>query len=311
MGSITRDELVRLTARSNGAATRHWLLRLSFHGGLIGLGLYLIEHAGLLWGLLALLPHLAAFSFFGWAGIGHELFHNSVFVNRRLNQRLFKLCSILVWSNYGYFQISHSYHHRNTLAEDDAEGARHPAISRLGVLWLLTFDLPAFIRRLRVLGMNAIDVVPGGMAGALFPASSAERGQLVRAARVVLICQFGSAIAFVALGVPWLILAINLAPFCLTFFNRTLAICQHYGLTSKARGDYPVSCRTIVLHPVLAFFYANMNYHVEHHMYPSVPFYNLPHLSALIREREPFPHFSYGYRDAMRKLAAEGLFRRP
>jgi fatty acid desaturase len=64
------------------------------------------------------------------------------------------------------------------------------------------------------------------------------------------------------------------------------------------------------LHPVMAFFYANMNYHVEHHMYPSVPFYNLPQLSALLRERAPFPHLSLSYRAALRKLADEGLFRR-
>jgi fatty acid desaturase len=113
------------------------------------------------------------------------------------------------------------------------------------------------------------------------------------------------------LGIYWLVLAVNLAPFCLTFFNRTLAICQHYGLSTKSRGDYPESCRTIDLHPVMAFFYANMNYHVEHHMYPSVPFYNLPTLSALLRERAPFPHLSQGYRAALRKLADEGLFRKP
>lgn len=311
MGPITREELVRLTVRSNRAAARHWMLRLLFHVGSIGLALYLIEHVGLIWGLLVLLPHLAAFSFFGWAGIGHELFHNSVFPNRRLNQFLFKLCSILVWSNYGYFQISHAYHHRNTLAADDAEGMPHPAISRLGIIWLFTFDLPTFVRRLRVLGMNAAGVVPGGMADALFPEGSAARGLLVRAARGVLAFQFGTAIAFIALGEYWLLLAVNLAPFCLTFFNRTLAICQHYGLKSQVHGDYPESCRTIMLPPVMAFFYANMNYHVEHHMYPSVPFYNLPHLSALLRQRVPFSHLSYGYRAAMREIAAEGLFQRP
>lgn len=34
--------------------------------------------------------------------------------------------------------------------------------------------------------------------------------------------------------------------------------------------------------PVISFFYWNMNYHVEHHMYPGVPCYNLPRLHHLI-----------------------------
>ena len=31
------------------------------------------------------------------------------------------------------------------------------------------------------------------------------------------------------------------------------------------------------------FFYWNMNYHVEHHMYAAVPYYNLPKLRKAIR----------------------------
>jgi fatty acid desaturase len=32
----------------------------------------------------------------------------------------------------------------------------------------------------------------------------------------------------------------------------------------------------------------NISYHVEHHAYPSVPFYNLPQLHAELREKEGF-----------------------
>ena len=33
--------------------------------------------------------------------------------------------------------------------------------------------------------------------------------------------------------------------------------------------------RTIKAHPVVDFFLCNENYHIEHHLYPSVPWYNL------------------------------------
>jgi fatty acid desaturase len=59
----------------------------------------------------------------------------------------------------------------------------------------------------------------------------------------------------------------------------------------------------------MAFFYANMNYHVEHHMYPSVPFYRLPELSHMLREKMNFPHLVFGYRQVLRTLATAGLFK--
>jgi fatty acid desaturase len=41
----------------------------------------------------------------------------------------------------------------------------------------------------------------------------------------------------------------------------------------------------------LGFYYRNMQYHLEHHMYPAVPFYNLPKLRAEIESQlPPAPH---------------------
>jgi fatty acid desaturase len=42
---------------------------------------------------------------------------------------------------------------------------------------------------------------------------------------------------------------------------------------------------------VPAFFYWNMQYHVEHHMFPAVPFYNLPRLrEAIAHDLPPASH---------------------
>ena len=37
----------------------------------------------------------------------------------------------------------------------------------------------------------------------------------------------------------------------------------------------------------------NMNYHIEHHIYPTVPFYNLPKLHKLIKSQLPRPNESF------------------
>jgi fatty acid desaturase len=44
------------------------------------------------------------------------------------------------------------------------------------------------------------------------------------------------------------------------------------------------------MNPVSRFLYLNMNYHLEHHMFPSVPYRNLPKLHALVRDDLPPPH---------------------
>lgn len=43
-----------------------------------------------------------------------------------------------------------------------------------------------------------------------------------------------------------------------------------------------------------AFYYWNMQYHLEHHMYPAVPFFNLPKLREAIKDDlPPAPHGLY------------------
>ena len=42
------------------------------------------------------------------------------------------------------------------------------------------------------------------------------------------------------------------------------------------------------IHPWFTFLYHNINYHLEHHMYPSVPFFNLPKVHAFLKENGHF-----------------------
>jgi Na+-transporting NADH:ubiquinone oxidoreductase subunit F len=40
--------------------------------------------------------------------------------------------------------------------------------------------------------------------------------------------------------------------------------------------DHRLNCRTVYMNPIHRFLYWNMNYHVEHHMFPLVPYHALP-----------------------------------
>ena len=41
------------------------------------------------------------------------------------------------------------------------------------------------------------------------------------------------------------------------------------------------------MNPISRFIYWNMNYHVEHHMFPLVPFHALPRLHELVKDDLP------------------------
>ena len=75
-----------------------------------------------------------------------------------------------------------------------------------------------------------------------------------------------------------------------TMFGGSLrhlfALSQHVGLAQNVY-DYRKNTRTIYLGRILGFLYMNMQYHLEHHLYPNVPYYHLPALHEAIKDRCP------------------------
>ena len=68
-------------------------------------------------------------------------------------------------------------------------------------------------------------------------------------------------------------------------------ILQHLGLAENVY-DHRLNTRTVLMIPVSRFIYLNMNYHLEHHLFTMVPYYNLPKLHALIAHDVPPPQRS-------------------
>ena len=306
---LDRETYRKLTVRRDGLAATLLLLRIAFHAALLAGASLLFARGQTVAALLLLIPHFVTWSFLGWAGVGHELFHRSVFSVRWLNTALFRLFSILTWSNYGYFEVTHPIHHRNTLGEGDFEADPQGRLSPLGTLALLTIDLGALYRRVRVLALNAAGVAPGGAMAAIFPAGSDAFLKLRNGARAVIVGQALLIATCLWLGSPFLAAALTLAPFCMTFVNRTLAALQHFDLrASGVPGDYESSTRTVILGPVAGFFYADMNYHIEHHHFPSIPHYNLRKAHAAVTARRRPLHLERGYWRGLRLLARKGFF---
>ncbi len=85
--------------------------------------------------------------------------------------------------------------------------------------------------------------------------------------------------------------------FFLFLYIRSVA--EHFGETMDYSSELTGS-RTVIPHFWERWFFCphNINYHAEHHLYPSVPYYNLPALSELLVSNKNFSseaHRTRGY----------------
>ena len=64
------------------------------------------------------------------------------------------------------------------------------------------------------------------------------------------------------------------------------------GLKENAK-DHRLSTRSVRLNPIFSFIYWKMEYHIEHHMFPMIPSYNLPKLYDVIKDQMPEPQTLY------------------
>jgi len=81
---------------------------------------------------------------------------------------------------------------------------------------------------------------------------------------------------------------------------------QHTGLADDVI-DHRLNCRTMYLNPFSRFVYWNMNYHVEHHIFPLIPYHALPKLHAAIKADcpAPYPSTIAAYREILPALARQ------
>ena len=74
------------------------------------------------------------------------------------------------------------------------------------------------------------------------------------------------------------------------FYGQSLislfGLMQHTGLQENIK-DHRFSTRTVYLNPIFSFLYWHMEYHTEHHMFPTVPSYNLSKLHLAIKDQMP------------------------
>ena len=225
----------------------------------------------------------------------HELQHRTVFRSRVLNGFFEKVYAFISWSDYIWYQQSHAIHHQATChAHCDGEVLLPIRFSlRRWRVWLglVAWNPQATWQRLKVVWRHARGEVRGDWYTHVLPASNTRLRRRHRNwARILLVGHGALALAFVASGHWFLIVVYTFGTFYCGWLGFLCGLPQHYGLNADVP-DFRMNTRTFTCGWLPAFYYWNMQYHLEHHMFPAVPFYNLPKLRrAIAHDLPPAPH---------------------
>ena len=214
----------------------------------------------------------------------HETGHGTAFKTKKYNQFFFEVTSFMVLRETFLRIKSHDIHHRHTIITDKDPEIVTPTPPNFRSLILNLFMVERAIKGLSELTLHSLNLlskkdIQNGR-------SKLPKGALFKARIWLCILVFTVSLSFYLSS--WLpVLLIGPLPM---MFGGTLrhlfALSQHVGLAQNVH-DHRMNTRTIYLGPVLGFLYMNMQYHLEHHLYPNVPYYNLPALHEAIKDKCP------------------------
>ena len=235
----------------------------------------------------------------------HEGTHYRLFRNRRLNDWVSEV--FLAWphlTTMRSYRHNHVAHHQNLNTAGDPDWTRkkdEPDWQFPKQSWQMAV---LFIKDLTGLGAISLIRVSRSLA-ANDPDKSPGFGRLRLAfyvMAVLMIAEFG---ALKSVLLFWLV------PFStwLILIMHIRSIAEHFAIDSENPNS---KTRTTVIGLAERIFIApkNVNYHSEHHSFPSVPFYRLPELHRLMLATEhyfDFTHLSRGYLAVLGECRSEPL----
>ena len=289
--ALTPAQLKDLSVRANLPG----LIRSISHYALIALVGTLIWQVATRYGVVWAIPliiiqgYLIAFLFMAV----HEAAHKTVFTNRRLNEILGHVSSLMIVLPYEHYALFHWDHHRFTQDPDrDPELVTATIPSSDTRLAIAYTGIVQLTNRIRLLVRRALT---GQAVAPWIPES--KQGMVVREARIYALVYLALLIASIALSSTMLLWCWLVPLYVGQLFLRPYLYAEHTGC-ERTRSAYE-NTRTTYTDRLTKWFTWNMPFHVEHHAYPSVPFHALPKLNAIIDER--IAHRGQGYRAVTRE----------
>ncbi len=279
---IDPKRLAELSVRTNGRAAVDMALWIAL---IVGSGLLAWTVRDSWWAIPAFLLYGALTG--GAADARwHECGHGTAFRSGFLNDLFYYPASFMLNRQALFWRWSHFRHHTDTIIRGrDAEIVfpRPPSFTAAALLFSNVKNGPvAMLGTVKTafgqLDENTIELVP-----------PEDHRRLIRHARVYALIWAAAIVASLVTWTPWPVLFVGGPTLYGAWFYIFFGITQHAGLQENVL-DHRYSTRTVLMNPVFRFLYLNMNYHIEHHMFPTVPYYALPQLHEEIKDQLPPPN---------------------
>lgn len=288
---VPRKVMKDLMKRSDGVAIRDTILWIALHIGFAAAAVAL-SLTGHIW--LSVPFWLAYGVLYGSASDSrwHECGHGTAFRTTWMNNWVYQIASFQVMRNPVNWRWSHARHHTDTIivGRDVEISWMHPVHLTRKALGI--FGIFVFWDSIKVLVRNALGNLSDDERNYI---PQSERGKAVFAARVHVAIYAATLLAALALlvgGAGWAALIppmlIGLPRLYGCWHMVMTGLLQHGGLAEDVL-DHRLNSRTVLMNPVSRWLYWNMNYHVEHHMFPMVPYHALPRLHEVVKHDLPEP----------------------
>ena len=303
---VPRKDMKDFMKRSDGPAIRDTVIWLGAMVLLAGLAIWLWPS----W--WAVLPLAAYGVLYGSATDSrwHECSHGTAFKTPWMNTAVYHIASFMIMRNPTRWRWSHARHHTDTLIvglDPEIAVMRPPVLFKVILAFFGVLDAWA---AMKTMVQNA--------AGSISPDEKSfipeqEWPKVVRDARVWVLI-YGATIALALYTRSWLPVVLVGTPRLYGAWHHILTGLTQHGALADNVLDHRMNSRTVYINPISRFIYWNMNYHVEHHMFPMVPYHALPRLHAAIRHDLPEPTSSMWacYREMipvwLRQLKGEDYF---
>lgn len=279
---ISRSELRKLLVRKDGPAVKDTLLWFFLLGSTAGLFVYFWPSW---WSLVPYLLYCALYagsSDSRW----HESSHGTAFKTARLNNILYEIASFMVFRQSVPWRWSHTRHHSDTIIRGRDPEIASPRPPDLWGIFLQLFALKSWPKEMKkIIRHSAGKIDPET---ATYLPQNAYPAVFLRA-RVYLAIYLAVISLSVCLWSFVPIMLIILPTFLGSWLTSLYGYTQHAGLAENVL-DHRLNCRTVYMNRINRFLYWNMNYHLEHHMFPLVPYHALPRLHEILKEDCPKPY---------------------
>ena len=249
---------------------------------------------GTLWSIPALLLYGNIF-YCKIISIQHETNHETYFKTRALNKFFYHITSLLGGFEAVRWKWSHFHHHTYTIFthEEVYDYENNSPKPTEPIRFLLNFlPLGPLINIQKIRHFTHFEIIKHSL-GIITPVvkitvPEKEIRKIINSSRLYV----GFWLIIIAASIlfkSWLpIIMLILPP---SYGNTILMICgmtQHAGLADNIK-DHRKSTRTVIMNPFFSFLYSNMEYHIEHHIFPKIPCHNLKAFHQVVKEQMPPP----------------------